>query len=39
MFFVDLLRLAAIVIGYIVMLMWLMGTLGFADFVLLFELR
>lgn len=39
MFFVDLLRLSAIVIGSIVMLMWLMGTLGFADFVLLLELR
>lgn len=32
----TLLRLAAMAIGYIVMLMWLMGALGWADFRLLF---
>lgn len=39
MFLVDLSRLAATVIGYLVMLMWLMGAFGFADFVLLFQVR
>jgi len=39
MFVVDLSRLAATVIGYLVMLMWLLGALGFADFALLFRVR
>lgn len=38
MFLVDL-EFAAIVIGYLVMLMWLLGALGFADFALLFRVR
>lgn len=39
MFLVDLSRLAATVIGYLVMLMWLIAVFGFADFALLFWLR
>ncbi|ADU99819.1 hypothetical protein [Alicycliphilus denitrificans] len=33
-----LLRLAAIAIGYVVILMWLAGELGWADFRLIFIL-
>lgn len=39
MFLVELSRLAATVIGYVVLLMWLLGALGFADFALLFWMR
>ena len=39
MFLVELSRLAATVIGYVVLLMWLLGALGFADFALLFRVR
>lgn len=39
MFIVDVLRLASTTAGVIVILMWLAGVLGLADFRLLFEVR
>ena len=35
----DCLRLTATVSGYTVLLMWLSGVLGWADFTLLYQVR
>lgn len=32
----NVINLIAMALGYIVLIMWLLGALGFADFVLLF---
>jgi len=36
MLIIDILRIASTTVGGIVILMWLAGTLGFADFVFVF---
>jgi hypothetical protein len=37
MLIIDILRISSTTVGAIVILMWLAGTLGFADFVLVFR--
>ena len=39
MFIIDCLRIAATVIGYLVMLMWLLGAAGCGDFALMFRMH